>query len=110
MFPYHRNDSKLNPNPLPSFKDYHNEEHKNFSWNRRKDYRGQQLNLNYKDLTLLENKLQIIEDNNRLAGNTNKQTASLLPNNDCIVKDNNDQEASSCNDLNVKNNTNLSNA
>ena len=110
MFPYHRNDSKLNPNPLPSFKDYHNEEHKKFSWSRRKDYRGQQLNLNYKDLTLLENKLQIIEDNNRLAGNINKQTASLLPNNDCIVKDNNDQEASSCNDLNVKNNTNLSNA
>ena len=45
-----------------------------------------------------------------MAGNINKQTASLLPNNDCIVKDNNNQEASSCNDLNVKNNTNLSNA
>ena len=72
MFPYYRNDIKLNPNLLSDFKDYHNEEYKNPFWNTRKDYRGQQFNLNYKEPTLLENKIQIIDDNNKLVGNINK--------------------------------------
>ena len=78
-FPCHRNDSKLKPFFFIDFKDCNNEEYNNILWNTRKYYRGQQFNLNYNELALLENKLQIVDNNNKPAGNINKQTASLYP-------------------------------
>ena len=107
MIPCHPNMFKLKPNLLSGVKDRFDEEKNYDVLNRRKDDSVETCKPKYNELVLNKKKLQISNQNKKLSGNKNNQIVSLLSTNINIERGYNTQEASSCNDHTLKNNTNL---